>query len=373
MVNLFPFSRTFEAKVRLERADRILSQKKKHLAAYRSDRTYRIVRKMTFRSVVITLNIYKRDISCGKEISINVCRVGLEAGRGEKIRILFLQHARNTLCFTDVQVQTTNSPHRVQADRASANGRAAQSLINTPFTRDPNAPIRCPPTEEEPAGRDSTTAKSTYDDLRSSLNTRSAALSARSAPRTRSVSFPAKRNSYLRGNAATGRCDRLGGRPEFERPTNASNPDACAAAQGPSQCRKRAHRAPDARPSDERRRLNRARYRTQVNRINRIRPKSIRLKIRSVRVRNRASESSLPRGRGKYLSEGDGPLFFGGRRYTALSLSTPAVDRRLGSKLSSMILARNLPSFLYKFSTSYTSMIELQRYLCESYIPLWRI
>lgn len=44
--------------------------------------------------------------------------------------------------FLDVEVQTTNSPHRVLLHRLSIGGE--QSLINTPFTRDPNVPIQCP-------------------------------------------------------------------------------------------------------------------------------------------------------------------------------------------------------------------------------------
>ncbi|XP_020292574.1 neither inactivation nor afterpotential protein C isoform X2 [Pseudomyrmex gracilis] len=46
----------------------------------------------------------------------------------------------------DVEVQTTNSPHRVPHHRASVGGE--QSLINTPYTRDPNVPIQCPPEEQ---------------------------------------------------------------------------------------------------------------------------------------------------------------------------------------------------------------------------------
>ncbi|KAG7201550.1 hypothetical protein KM043_004299 [Ampulex compressa] len=47
----------------------------------------------------------------------------------------------------DVEVQTTNSPHR---DHLSGSG--GQNLINTPFSRDPNVPVRCPP-EESARGR----------------------------------------------------------------------------------------------------------------------------------------------------------------------------------------------------------------------------
>ncbi|XP_011500567.1 PREDICTED: neither inactivation nor afterpotential protein C [Ceratosolen solmsi marchali] len=43
----------------------------------------------------------------------------------------------------DVQCQTTNSPHRA-INTASAGD---QSLINTPFSRDPSVPVRCPPAE----------------------------------------------------------------------------------------------------------------------------------------------------------------------------------------------------------------------------------
>nr|XP_034173065.1 neither inactivation nor afterpotential protein C isoform X3 [Osmia lignaria] len=42
----------------------------------------------------------------------------------------------------DVEVQTTNSPHRV-----ANSGAEGQSLINTPFSRDPNISVRCPPEE----------------------------------------------------------------------------------------------------------------------------------------------------------------------------------------------------------------------------------
>lgn len=48
--------------------------------------------------------------------------------------------------LSDVEVQTTNSPHRVPHHRASVGGE--QSLINTPYTRDPNVPIQCPPEEQ---------------------------------------------------------------------------------------------------------------------------------------------------------------------------------------------------------------------------------
>ncbi|XP_019699822.1 neither inactivation nor afterpotential protein C isoform X2 [Harpegnathos saltator] len=51
--------------------------------------------------------------------------------------------ANNNVLTRDVQVQTTNSPHRMPLHRASIGGE--QSLINTPFTRDPNIPIQCPP------------------------------------------------------------------------------------------------------------------------------------------------------------------------------------------------------------------------------------
>lgn len=47
----------------------------------------------------------------------------------------------NVIHFLDVEVQTTNSPHRVLLHRSSVGGE--QSFINTPFTRDPNAPIQC--------------------------------------------------------------------------------------------------------------------------------------------------------------------------------------------------------------------------------------
>ncbi|XP_012540143.1 neither inactivation nor afterpotential protein C isoform X2 [Monomorium pharaonis] len=49
----------------------------------------------------------------------------------------------------DVEVQTTNSPHHVSLHRSTVNNE--QSLINTPFTRDPSIPIQCPP--EEPSRR----------------------------------------------------------------------------------------------------------------------------------------------------------------------------------------------------------------------------
>ncbi|XP_017799206.1 PREDICTED: neither inactivation nor afterpotential protein C [Habropoda laboriosa] len=42
----------------------------------------------------------------------------------------------------DVEVQTTNSPHRV-----AHSGTEGESLIDTPFSRDPNISVRCPPDE----------------------------------------------------------------------------------------------------------------------------------------------------------------------------------------------------------------------------------
>lgn len=44
--------------------------------------------------------------------------------------------------FSDAEVQTTNSPHRVLPYRATIGEE--QSLINTPFIRDPNVPVQCP-------------------------------------------------------------------------------------------------------------------------------------------------------------------------------------------------------------------------------------
>ncbi|KAL6443163.1 hypothetical protein ACFW04_002836 [Cataglyphis niger] len=49
--------------------------------------------------------------------------------------------ANNNVNVRDVEVQTTNSPHRMPLHRSSL---GEQSLINTPFTRDPNVPIQCP-------------------------------------------------------------------------------------------------------------------------------------------------------------------------------------------------------------------------------------
>lgn len=49
---------------------------------------------------------------------------------------------RIALHFSDVEVQTTNSPHRV-----AHSGTEGQSLIDTPFSRDPNISIRRPPDE----------------------------------------------------------------------------------------------------------------------------------------------------------------------------------------------------------------------------------
>lgn len=46
------------------------------------------------------------------------------------------------LHFSDVEVQTTNSPHRV-----AHSGTEGQTLIDTPFSRDPNISVRCPPEE----------------------------------------------------------------------------------------------------------------------------------------------------------------------------------------------------------------------------------
>ncbi|XP_046822294.1 neither inactivation nor afterpotential protein C isoform X5 [Vespa crabro] len=49
----------------------------------------------------------------------------------------------------DVEVQTTNSPHHVAQQDPS--GSEGQSLINTPFSRDPNVPVRCPPEDSNRA------------------------------------------------------------------------------------------------------------------------------------------------------------------------------------------------------------------------------
>ncbi|XP_014478601.1 PREDICTED: neither inactivation nor afterpotential protein C isoform X2 [Dinoponera quadriceps] len=51
--------------------------------------------------------------------------------------------ANSNVHTRDVEVQTTNSPHRMSLHRASVGGE--QSLINTPFTRDPSVPVQCPP------------------------------------------------------------------------------------------------------------------------------------------------------------------------------------------------------------------------------------
>ncbi|OAD59027.1 Neither inactivation nor afterpotential protein C [Eufriesea mexicana] len=48
----------------------------------------------------------------------------------------------------DVEVQTTNSPHRV------AQSTEGQSLIDTPFSRDPNISVRCPPDESSQSRMD---------------------------------------------------------------------------------------------------------------------------------------------------------------------------------------------------------------------------
>ncbi|KAG5306058.1 NINAC protein, partial [Acromyrmex insinuator] len=57
--------------------------------------------------------------------------------------------ANKNIHTRDIEVQTTNSPHRMLFHRSSINSE--QSLINTPFTRDSNVPIQCPP--EEPSRR----------------------------------------------------------------------------------------------------------------------------------------------------------------------------------------------------------------------------
>ncbi|XP_054006011.1 neither inactivation nor afterpotential protein C isoform X2 [Hylaeus anthracinus] len=50
----------------------------------------------------------------------------------------------------DVEVQTTNSPHRVASDTEG------KSLIDTPFSRDPNISVRCPPKEGSRSRMDNT-------------------------------------------------------------------------------------------------------------------------------------------------------------------------------------------------------------------------
>lgn len=47
---------------------------------------------------------------------------------------------RIALHFSDVEVQTTNSPHQV-----AHSGTEGKTLIDTPFSRDPNTSVRCPP------------------------------------------------------------------------------------------------------------------------------------------------------------------------------------------------------------------------------------
>ncbi|XP_023317073.1 neither inactivation nor afterpotential protein C isoform X2 [Trichogramma pretiosum] len=49
----------------------------------------------------------------------------------------------------DVQCQTTNSPHRV----VNVSHTEGHSLINTPFSRDPNVPVRCHPHEAQAQSR----------------------------------------------------------------------------------------------------------------------------------------------------------------------------------------------------------------------------
>ncbi|KYN33316.1 Neither inactivation nor afterpotential protein C [Trachymyrmex septentrionalis] len=53
--------------------------------------------------------------------------------------------ANKNIHTRDIEVQTTNSPHRMPFHRSSINNE--QNLINTPFTRDPNVPIQCPSKE----------------------------------------------------------------------------------------------------------------------------------------------------------------------------------------------------------------------------------
>ncbi|XP_016842665.1 neither inactivation nor afterpotential protein C isoform X2 [Nasonia vitripennis] len=52
----------------------------------------------------------------------------------------------------DVQCQTTNSPHR----DINTSSHGGQSLINTPFSRDPSVPVRCPPEEAQAQSRATT-------------------------------------------------------------------------------------------------------------------------------------------------------------------------------------------------------------------------
>ena len=59
----------------------------------------------------------------------------------------FLTTEMRKVCFSgclslisDVEIQTTDSPHRAIHPSNSGN----QSLINTPFSRDPKVPVYCP-------------------------------------------------------------------------------------------------------------------------------------------------------------------------------------------------------------------------------------
>ncbi|XP_048508226.1 neither inactivation nor afterpotential protein C isoform X2 [Athalia rosae] len=68
--------------------------------------------------------------------------------------------------ITDVEVQTTNSPHRVVP--APMNG--GQSLIHTPFSRDPNTPVRCPPAEAQIPSTSSGSVHHGYSGLPSNVH-----------------------------------------------------------------------------------------------------------------------------------------------------------------------------------------------------------
>ena len=96
---------------------------------------------MSFKRCVLGIESTKKH-KTKKETEKNTRKSRLPEPSGDSSSRRELTLHRIALHFSDVEVQTTNSPHRV-----AHSGTEGQSLIDTPFSRDPNISVRCPPEE----------------------------------------------------------------------------------------------------------------------------------------------------------------------------------------------------------------------------------
>ncbi|TGZ39750.1 Neither inactivation nor afterpotential protein C [Temnothorax longispinosus] len=108
---------------------------------------------------IIKVQCMMRAFLARKNIASKMCNIKKEIGKSISSTLSDDEHeswdaplrrqtvpwANKNVHTRDIEVQTTNSPHRVPLHRSSISGE--QSLINTLFTRDPNVPIQCPPKE----------------------------------------------------------------------------------------------------------------------------------------------------------------------------------------------------------------------------------